>query len=122
PMNAASRRLAPTALLFLVAFAWAGRSVAGPEADGPPQGRGRGRRPAAPVYKTQITPHWFDNNRRFWYRNDTRGGAREFILVDAEKGQRAPAFDHEKLAAALSKAAAAKYQAERLPFDSIEFL
>jgi dipeptidyl aminopeptidase/acylaminoacyl peptidase len=121
-MTAASRRLAPTALLFLVAFAWAGQALAGPEADDSPQGRGRGRRAAAPVYKTQLTPHWFDNNRRFWYRNDTRGGAKEFVLVDAEKGQRAPAFDHEKLAAALSKAAAAKYRADRLPFDSIEFV
>ncbi len=120
-MNAACRRLAQSALLFLVAFAWAGPAQAGP-ADDAPQGRGRGFRPAAPVYKTQITPHWFDNDRRFWYRNDTRGGAKEFILVDAEKGQRGPAFDHEKLAAALSKAAAMKYPADRLPFNSIEFL
>jgi dipeptidyl aminopeptidase/acylaminoacyl peptidase/uncharacterized protein (DUF885 family) len=117
-MNAASRRLALSPLLLLVILAWVGPA----RADAPPQGRGRGRRPPAPVYKTQITPHWFDNDRRFWYRNDTRGGAREFVVVDAEKGRRAPAFDHEKLAAALSKAADAKYQADKLPFDSIEYL
>jgi dipeptidyl aminopeptidase/acylaminoacyl peptidase/uncharacterized protein (DUF885 family) len=116
-MNAASRRLALTPLLLLLAFAWAGPA----RGDAPPQRRGRGR-PAAPVYKMQVTPHWFDNGRRFWYRNDTRGGAKEFVLVDAEKGQRGPAFDHQKLAAALSKAAAAKYTADRLPFDSIEYL
>src|SRR5262245_6307273 len=22
------------------------------------------------MYKAQITPHWFANNTRFWYRND----------------------------------------------------
>jgi dipeptidyl aminopeptidase/acylaminoacyl peptidase len=116
-MNAASRRLALTPLLLLAAL-----TAADPVwAEGPPQRRGRGR-PAAPVYKTQLTPHWFDGDRRFWYRNDTRGGAKEFVLVDAEKGQRGPAFDHEKLAAALSKAAAAKYTADKLPFDSIEYL
>jgi dipeptidyl aminopeptidase/acylaminoacyl peptidase len=42
-------------------------------------------------------------------------------VVDAERGTRAKAFDHEKLAAALSKAAGTPYQADRLPFDRIEF-
>ena len=37
------------------------------------------------VFKTRITPHWFDQNNRFWYRNDLAGGAQEFILVDAER-------------------------------------
>ncbi|HZY87902.1 MAG TPA: DPP IV N-terminal domain-containing protein, partial [Gemmataceae bacterium] len=119
-MTAASRRLVLTPFLLLVVFTWAGRTCAA-EDDVPPQRQGRGRRPPAGVYKTQLTPHWFDDNRRFWYRNDTRVG-KEFVVVDAEKGQRAPAFDHEKLAAALSKAAAVKYQADKLPFDSIEYL
>jgi dipeptidyl aminopeptidase/acylaminoacyl peptidase len=74
------------------------------------------------VYKTQITPHWFQNNTRFWYRNDLRGGAKEFVVVDAERGTRTAAFDHQKLAAALSKTAGTPYQAERLPFDSFEFI
>ena len=73
------------------------------------------------VFKATITPHWFDNDTRFWYRNDLKNGAKEFVLVDAEKGTRAAAFDHPKLAAALSKASGKQYLAERLPFDSIEF-
>jgi dipeptidyl aminopeptidase/acylaminoacyl peptidase len=77
--------------------------------------------PVAGVYKAQITPHWFQNNTRFWYRNDLRGGAKEFILVEAEQGQRKEAFDHKKLAAGLSKAAGKDYAADRLPFDAIEF-
>jgi gamma-glutamyltranspeptidase len=83
--------------------------------------RPRRPRPWSGVYKARIVPHWFENNKRFWYRNDNRGGPREFIVVDAEGGKRQPAFDHQKLAAALSKAAAKEYRAERLPFDSIEF-
>ena len=59
--------------------------------------------------------------RKFWYRNDLKGGAKEFVLVDAEKGTRALAFDHAKLAAALSKEAEKQYQADRLPFSAIEF-
>jgi dipeptidyl aminopeptidase/acylaminoacyl peptidase len=88
-----------------------------------PQRRGQvGTRLGAGVYKTQITPHWFQSNRRFWYRNDLRGSAKEFVVVDVERGTREAAFDHVNLAAALSKASGAEYQAHRLPFDSIEFL
>ena len=53
------------------------------------------------VFKTRITPHWFHQDNRFWYRNDLPGGAGEFIVVDAEHGSRQPAFDHQKLAAGL---------------------
>ena len=67
------------------------------------------------VFKDRIAPHWFQNNTRFWYRNDLKDGAKEFILVDAERGKRETAFDHAKLTAALSKAAGIQYQAERLP-------
>ncbi len=31
------------------------------------------------VFKGHITPNWFSNNTKFWYRNDLPGGAREFI-------------------------------------------
>ncbi len=85
------------------------------------QRAGQAAQPKGNVYKAQITPHWSHDNTRFWYRNDLAGGAREFILVDVETGKRRPAFDHKKLAAALSRAAEKEYHAERLPFDSIEF-
>jgi dipeptidyl aminopeptidase/acylaminoacyl peptidase len=80
-----------------------------------PAGRGR-------VYKGQITPHWFEHNARFWYRNDFRGGRKEFVVVDAERGQREAAFDHAKLAAALSMTTGMDYKGDRLPFDAIELV
>lgn len=86
----------------------------------PAQPRQRPRQPEG-VYKTEIRPHWFDGGARFWYRNDLHGGTREFVLVEAESGTRKPAFDHEKLAAGLSKAAGKEYKADKLPFDDIEF-
>ncbi|HVV99727.1 MAG TPA: prolyl oligopeptidase family serine peptidase, partial [Planctomycetaceae bacterium] len=70
--------------------------------------------------KGRVVPHWIGDGR-FWYRNDLRGGAREFVLVVPEQGTRQPAFDHGKLADALSKAAGSKYQSDRLPFNEIEF-
>jgi len=58
---------------------------------------------------------------RFWYRTTTEDGW-EFVMVDAASGTRAPAFDHAKLASALSTAAKATYNASHLPFTDFEFL
>ncbi|MFN0120840.1 MAG: DPP IV N-terminal domain-containing protein [Blastocatellia bacterium] len=64
---------------------------------------------------------WISQTPRFWYRKTVRGG-NEFVLVDAEAATKRPAFDHEKLAAALSMAAGEKYEALKLPFQSISFV
>jgi dipeptidyl aminopeptidase/acylaminoacyl peptidase len=76
-------------------------------------------RPPAGAYKLEIRPTWFQNNSRFWYRNDLQNGTREFIVVDAERGTRAAAFDHAKLAASISKSTKTNLRADRLPFDRI---
>jgi len=86
-----------------------------------PQQRRRGRRSSKGVYKTSINPHWFANNTRFWYRNDLRAGAREFIIVDAVKGAREPAFDHKRLAQALHDAGVEDVRADRLPLEEVAF-
>ena len=80
------------------------------------------RRAPGPLRKHVITPHWFNDSARFWYRNELDDGAREFIAVDAENGVRAPAFDHARLAAGLSKAVGAAVRASHLPFEAIEFV
>src|SRR6266487_607524 len=74
------------------------------------------------VFKDHLTPHWFARNTRFWYCNNLRSDAKEFIVVEADKGTRWPAFDHATLAAALSKAAGSEYKPDRLPFSSIAFV
>ena len=85
------------------------------------QRRGARGEPARGVYKAQVVPHWFAKDTKFWYRNDLPGGNKEFILVDAEQGSRQPAFDHQKLANALSKTAGQDYKPTGLPFGEIEF-
>ena len=45
----------------------------------------------------------------------------EFVVFDAAHGTRQPAFDHAKLAAALSATAGATYDAAHLPFTTFEF-
>src|SRR5690348_9664122 len=58
-----------------------------------------GERARDKVFKSEVRPHWSADGDRFWYRNDLKDGAREFVLVDAVEGRRRPAFDHARLAA-----------------------
>jgi dipeptidyl aminopeptidase/acylaminoacyl peptidase len=64
--------------------------------------------------------HWLADNTRFWYRNVRAGGSHEFVVVDASKGSREPAFDHAKLGEALARATSQAYQPDRLPIERIE--
>ncbi len=73
------------------------------------------------VFKTKVDPRWLPDNSRFWYRNDLPDGAREFVLVDAAKATRGPAFDHSKLAKSLSEATGKQHEATDLPIDALEF-
>jgi dipeptidyl aminopeptidase/acylaminoacyl peptidase len=71
---------------------------------------------AALVYRSGVRPTWLADER-FWYRNTTAEGS-EFVLVDPAKGTREMAFDHAKLAAALSTASGTKYDGAHLPFQA----
>jgi len=72
------------------------------------------------VYHDRVTPHWFANDTRFWYRVTTGRDAYEFVLVDAEKGSRQLAFDHQRLADALAQAGVADCKPEKLPISDFE--
>jgi len=63
---------------------------------------------------------WIGKTDRFWYRKQSRGN-KEFIVVDAQTLKKQPAFDHEKIAASLSKVTGKTYKAQDLPFRFIRF-
>jgi len=68
------------------------------------------------------TANAIPNSSRFWYRKSVKGG-NEFVVVDAEAVAKRPAFDHERLAAALSAAnEGQKYTAVTLPFNTFRFV
>ncbi len=73
------------------------------------------------VFRHKIEPNWFDGNKRFWYRVDLADKAREFVLVEVEAGRRELAFDHAKLAEALSRATDRKVRATHLPLEDLRF-
>jgi len=73
------------------------------------------------VFEGQVNPNWIERTAKFWYRNEAPAG-KEFILVDAAANTRGPAFDHEKLAAALASATKKAHKASDLPFNTFEFV
>ncbi|MBN1442468.1 MAG: DPP IV N-terminal domain-containing protein, partial [Planctomycetes bacterium] len=74
------------------------------------------------VLNERIDVHWFAGGDRLWYRRDLAGGGREFIVVDAVERSRKPAFDHERMAKALSETLGKPCTARELPVERIEFL
>jgi dipeptidyl-peptidase 4 len=71
------------------------------------------------VFRMTVRPTWLSGDR-FWYRNTVPEGA-EFVLVDPSRSARQPAFDHARVAAALSAAAGAKYTGLTLPLTEFDF-
>lgn len=73
------------------------------------------------AFKIQVVPHFIGLTDRFWYKNDSRSG-KDFVLVDPARNIQQPAFDHARLASALSAATGVTCSAGNLPFNSIDFV
>ena len=91
---------------------------------GAPETPGKTNLPAR-IYRDKVEPHWFaragGQTNEFWYRLNLAGDRREFLLVDASRGTRQPAFDHARVAAALAKLLNRAVTADKLPVESLEF-
>jgi dipeptidyl-peptidase-4 len=72
-----------------------------------------------PLVFHEVRGKWMPEDR-YLFRDAGPEGS-EFVIFDAAHGTRQPAFDHAKLAAALSAAAGATYNAAHLPFLTFEF-
>jgi dipeptidyl aminopeptidase/acylaminoacyl peptidase len=72
------------------------------------------------VVDAMEAPNWIGETHRFWYRKSVLHG-NQFVLVDAETLEQRPAFDHARLAAALSAARDTSYTAITLPFNRLTF-
>ncbi|HEV2990810.1 MAG TPA: DPP IV N-terminal domain-containing protein [Candidatus Angelobacter sp.] len=71
------------------------------------------------VTHTMGRPNWLPDDR-FWYRTTTADGT-VFVLFDPVKKSGQPAFDHVRLASALSGASGQPVDAAHLPFVDFEF-
>lgn len=71
------------------------------------------------VVGAEVDPHWNDRGDAFWYWRTSLSG-KEIIRVDAAKAIREPAFDHPRLAAALSTTAGIPVDPSQMQIDDIE--
>jgi dipeptidyl aminopeptidase/acylaminoacyl peptidase len=72
------------------------------------------------AYDGMVTPRWIGTSGRFWYVKDGPAG-KEFLIADPVQNTRTAAFDHDRLAAAASRAGGSTYSARNLPFDRLRF-
>ena len=116
-LQQSKRATRPQAWLLVFLAALVGAATAADDlSHESPQRVPRGEQGPRRVFKDRVTPHWFANNTRFWYRNDLQDGAKEFVLVDAERGVRGPAFNHETVALKMGGTDPTK-----LPFSELQF-
>ena len=71
------------------------------------------------VYAQSVNPQWIDPNR-FWYRVTTPSGA-VYKITDAGRRDTNPAFDHGRLAAAISEYTGTEQSAASLPLQNLSF-
>jgi dipeptidyl aminopeptidase/acylaminoacyl peptidase len=72
------------------------------------------------IFNTSIQANWLNNGKSFWYRRAFKDSVREYMLVDAASGNRKSLFNHEKLAAALSKSTQKIFRADKLLLSNIK--
>ena len=102
---------AAAALMMLAASsAWAQGTVADYQRAQGLQTKARGL-----VVNTPGAVTWIGLSEHFWYPRAVKGGT-EFMMVDAAAGSKKVAFDHDKLAAAISSATGHSYTGLTLPF------
>ncbi len=73
------------------------------------------------VFRDRVRPRWLEDQRHCHYRVRTGTNAHEFILVDAETGTRQRAFDHDRLAAALTQVGVTNADPDQLAIEQLEF-
>jgi dipeptidyl aminopeptidase/acylaminoacyl peptidase len=71
------------------------------------------------VVNTPGPANWIGESDHFWYSKAVKGGT-AFVLVDAEAGSKKPAFDQDKLAAAISSVTGHPYTGLKLPFAPMQ--
>lgn len=71
-------------------------------------------------YYGNITPSWIGDSHCFWYSVKTAEGT-DFILVDAVKKTKKPAFDQVAMAKAMSAETGRKIEPLKQPFREISF-
>ncbi|MGG1664329.1 DPP IV N-terminal domain-containing protein [Brevibacillus sp. NRS-1366] len=72
-----------------------------------------------------IKPHWLGTGDKFWYMRELQEGShrgKQFMVVNAQENSCIPAFDHSRLATALSEKLGLSCDENNLPFEQFEYV
>ena len=72
------------------------------------------------VYHSAAQFTWIDTTRNFWYQVRTREG-NQYYIVDAEAGEKEPAFDIGRLCTLLNEQPGHHFRPDSLPIRNLEF-
>lgn len=70
------------------------------------------------VHNNDVAHGWIGTTNTLWYKRSSEAG-HEFILADPRARTKRRAFDHEQMAAALTRALGKEVSAQRLPIDAL---
>ncbi len=72
------------------------------------------------LFNADLEPVWIPGSELLWYQSASEQGWR-FLVADPASRAKRPAFDHARMAAALSRAIGAPVDSARLPISGLEF-
>lgn len=71
------------------------------------------------VHSTRVSPNWFLNSDRFWYKwTDSEGT--QYYIVDARTGKKTTVFDMDRLAMQITETVKDPFDAQHLPIRDLE--
>jgi dipeptidyl-peptidase 4 len=79
-----------------------------------------GKRASGLVTRNEIRPFWGSDGSSLVYRVNIGKDETQFVKVDLKTGAKSVAFDHVRLARALSKEGKSEVKSEKLPLDQVD--
>ncbi|MEQ8423137.1 MAG: S9 family peptidase, partial [Cyclobacteriaceae bacterium] len=73
------------------------------------------------VFSTAVDPHWLKNSPRFWYVYETSEG-KIYTIVDPRSKSKSLLFDHDKMAADMTRLTGDPYDKKNLDIENLEFI
>ncbi|RYY24744.1 MAG: hypothetical protein EOO04_12675, partial [Chitinophagaceae bacterium] len=73
------------------------------------------------VYKYSVQANWQEDGESFWYKNILPDSVIEYVYIHAAKSLRQPAFDHARLAKALTALTNSPMDPDRLVISNIYY-
>ena len=73
------------------------------------------------MIRHRVSPHWVEEDNKFWYKLDLHAGKREWVVVDCLAGKRQPAFNHTAVGKQLSELLRKDVDGSKLNISELQF-